>query len=108
MYSRCLKNYGYLLRYVFFVLGVIFLSILLGGHIFMNKSKAALEDMVDNISGITKNADLSFDDVSDAIISTLNDLSFDEQVNEVKDNGISGATDNLIEDAVEKVVSNYE
>lgn len=108
MYLKCLKTYRYLLRYVFFIMGILFLAVLIGGHLFIENGKKAVNEMADNIAEITENADLSFDAISDAIIGSLDDLTSDEQIDAIVDKGLSGASEDFIGKAVDKVIGNYE
>lgn len=107
MYKKCLKTYGYMLRYVFFMLGILFLAILMGGAVAVKNSKAAVTTMAENISTITKNSDLSFDGVRDAIMQELGVLTPDEHVEEIRENGLSEATGNFFEEALSKTLDNY-
>lgn len=107
MYTKGLKTYKFTLRYVFFVLGVMFLAFLMGGSIAFKNSKKAIVTMAENVSAITNNSDLSFDGVRDAIINSLNDTSADDHVSSIKENGVSGAADSFIEDALVDVIDNY-
>ncbi len=111
----CIKNYVSVLRYSFTALGIMFLMLLIGGSIFLNRSTKSVEKMVNRISTTTQNADLSLDGVGSALIDefvtkTLNE--FVEQSDANNDGFVSvseskKAVENSFESVIQAKINNY-
>lgn len=69
MFGKCLKNYFVSLKYIFAVLGILFLGLLIGGSILRSGITKSFDEMTAQIVEITEDSDLSTDKIWMAIKS---------------------------------------
>lgn len=67
MFGKCLRNYLFNLKYVFSILGVLFLAFLIGSMVFVNGAKASINNMTEQIKAITNNQALSSEEITSEI-----------------------------------------
>lgn len=107
MYIKCLKNYGHALRYVFFIMGILFMMLLIGISVFRKNTSDSFNSMVTNISDITGNTDLSFNVVWDAITESFAESDKNEMAKDISVEGAYDKSNDLVSDAFSKVIDNY-
>lgn len=103
----CLKNYVHMLRYVLVVLGVLFISALIGSSLIYTNFNNAVHDMTEAIKDITDNTDLSFDRVRDAIVNSFNDVEKDQVAESVTQYKVESDMTETIDEALSGVIDNY-
>lgn len=119
MFGKCIKNYFSCLRYVFGVLGILFLALLIGSGAFIKGTQSEIRTMTEKLSEATGAADLSVSSVTKAIRDGFNgELTADESGSAIEnvdadDNRMISGSEvqtvvvNSITSAVKETVDNY-
>lgn len=107
MFRLCLKRFFTSLKYVFSVLGVLFLALLIGASVMISGFTKSVNTMVDEIKTTTQDADLSFDRIKDAIVYSFTGEEPEEKVKILENGKTKVWMEETIEDAVSGVVENY-
>jgi len=100
MFKICLKNYVSNLKYLFAAMGIMFIMVVIGVQVTVNKSTATLDSMSVSIKETTDNTDLSIttlvNDLKTTVKTTVENLTIK--------NIIEGETLTIVKTAVQKVI----
>lgn len=107
MFKLCIKRYFTSLKYVFSVLGVLFLALLIGASVMFGMFSDSVNTMVTEIETTTKDADLSFRRIKDALVYSFTGEEPEDKVEILKNGKTRIWVQETVEEAVSGVVENY-
>ena len=107
MFKACMKTYWKNIKYVFSILGILFLTILLTGSVLVTGTGKRIQYMTDEIKTVTNDTDLTFNRIRDSLIDETKEISPEEALDDIKNGNTEQRAKETFGEALAGTVSNY-